>query len=119
MTEKERGQEEMSKKTDDLQRAFEDGWEISEDDFEETQDLAETAAQLSDLKDSFEDDEEPDDYEEEAAEELWEEGTPRKESAVRREKRDSDRRDAGGHDTSHQNDVARRNGTVRLSLIHI
>ena len=39
MTEKERGQEEMSKKTDDLQRAFEDGWEISEDDFEETQDL--------------------------------------------------------------------------------
>ena len=113
MTEKERGQEEMSKKTDDLQRAFEDGWEISEDDFEETQDLAETAAQLSDLKDSFEDDEEPDDYEEEAAEELWEEGTPRKESAVRREKRDSDRRDAGGHDASHQNDVARRNGTVR------
>ena len=78
MTEKERGQKEMSKKTDDLQRAFEDGWEISEDDFEETQDLAETAAQLSDLKDSFEDDEEPDDYEEEAAEELWEEGTPRK-----------------------------------------
>ena len=29
MTEKERGQEEMSKKTDDLQRAFEDGWKIS------------------------------------------------------------------------------------------
>ena len=48
MTEKEREQEKMSKDTDDLQRAFEEGWEISEDDFEETQDLTKTAACLSD-----------------------------------------------------------------------
>lgn len=39
MTERER--EEMSKGPDDLQRAFEEGWEISEDDFEETQELTE------------------------------------------------------------------------------
>ena len=48
MTQKD--QEEMSKNTDDLQRAFAQGWEISEDDFEETQDLSETAAQLSGLE---------------------------------------------------------------------
>ena len=48
MTQKD--QEEMSKNTDDLQRAFAQGWEISEDDFEETQDLSETAVQLSGLE---------------------------------------------------------------------
>ena len=42
MTERER--EEMSRGPDDLQRAFEEGWEISEDDFEETQELTEAPA---------------------------------------------------------------------------
>lgn len=34
-----KGQEEMSKKADDLQCAFRDGRELREDDFEEIQDL--------------------------------------------------------------------------------
>ena len=64
MTEKEWEREEMSKSPDDLQKAFEEGWEISEDDFEETQDLTETAAQLSGMEGPQED-EEADIYEEE------------------------------------------------------
>ena len=57
----------MSKNTDDLQRAFEEGWEISEDDFMETKDLAETAAQLQMAAPSGDADE----YEEYEEEIVW------------------------------------------------
>ena len=69
----------MSKNTDDLQRAFEEGWEISEDDFMETKDLAETAAQLQMAAPSGDADE-YEEYEEDPEEEYEDWSDRRRES---------------------------------------
>ena len=63
----------MSKITDDLQRAFEEGWEISEDDFVETKDLTETAERIRGAVLTEEYEEDPEDGYEEDPEEGYEE----------------------------------------------
>ncbi len=97
----------MSKNTDDLQRAFEEGWEISEDDFMETKDLAETAAQLqmavpSGDADEYEEyEEDPEEEYEEDPEEEYEDWSDRRTESVsasfREEtaRRENSRRTAG------------------------